>query len=112
MITVVTSDHSFAPMIGQGHVTIRTLNGFTAGPTKDKTGIASAVEQDNRLLAPLICFFNSLQQVVGKDARLFVESKLLTHIYNSRRRHSSVGNSLGQVKVTVFACLGVMKGFE
>src|SRR5262245_20990827 len=112
MIAVVTNKHSLTAVIGKRDVAVRTLNRFSTRTTKHKTGVASTIQQDDRLLSFFLSFANGLDEFVRKDLGFSFLGKDLAHVDDARSGHRSSADSLGQLQVSVFAIASVIKRFE
>ena len=80
MIAVMTDHQAFAAMKRQSDVTVRALNGFTAGTTQCETRITAAIEKYDRLFSVRMCFANCVREFLGKHYRLAVLRKYIPHI--------------------------------
>ena len=93
MITVVTDEHSFTAMIGKRDVAVWTLNRFPARPAEHKTGIAPAIEQDDRLLSLFLRLANGLEEFIRKDLGLTFSGKDLAHVDDAGGSHGPRADS-------------------
>src|SRR5690349_20289937 len=112
MIAVMTDDHTFAAMVSERHVAVRTLNCLPTRATKYEARITTPVQEYDRLLATLARFANAFKQFIGKHSRLAVSRKDVAHVNDLRFGHRPRADALGQRHEVILAFTRVVKRFE
>ena len=95
MVAVVTNDHPFRAMVGEGDITVGTLNRFAAGATENKTRVTPAVQEDDRLFTLLMSCLNCLEQLVRENLWILVQSKCFPNINDPSGSHRSIADARG-----------------
>ena len=97
-------------MVGEGDGAVLALADVSAGWALERTGEASAVEEEDDLLAILELGFHGDAEFVGEDGiAAFLLLGFELHVHDADDGHGLVIDSLGEVDELVFTGLGVMK---
>src|SRR5437773_737969 len=108
IIAIMTDQLSLAAMVGQCDIAIPTFNCLAAGSTEHKLRKSATIEQNHRLFAVLVSFFDRVEQPRRKrDVLSAGLAKNLAHIDDLRHRKLSFRNSSRKVKIFVFTFLSV-----